>query len=398
MHSMSENIGLRTSDVMPDREDPTILRFTKSIINTHHKQGFEVKTIDVDLEFDSLKEKLSIPVNVVDKNTHVHAVERSIRTIKERIRCTIQSLPFSCIPKLIIEGAVAEATENLNRLPRRGGVSPHLSPLTIVCNAPKLDFNLLKLTFGDYVEVYEDNGFQTNSPNTRGTPAIALNPVYNSTGSYYFFSLVTGRRLNRGIWTPLPMPQWVIDRVNDMGAAEGRPLTTIIDFSIPGDDEMPDLLEHADNDDDSTFVPDDAVCNDDDISLDQDNDVNNSDDTFVEHTPAPGPPLNNHINDQNIPNAANTDENAISFESDSSFDGTTDAGDPDTSITDIAELAALGHPVQNEDVPLASSNGPNLRRSDRLAGRNPLFSLHETNLANVRATSTISNASSQKDY
>jgi len=36
-------------------------------------------------------------------------------------------------------------------------------------------------------------------------------------------SLVTGKRLTRGQWTVLPMPQWVIDRVDEMGAAEGRP-------------------------------------------------------------------------------------------------------------------------------------------------------------------------------
>jgi len=113
------------------------------------------------------------------------------------------------------------------------------------------------LQFGDYVEIYEDNKFQTNSQDTRGILAITLNPVYNSTGSYNFFSLVTGRTVERGSWTQRPMPNWVIDRVNNMGAAEGRPWTTIVDFSIPGKDNMPPLNDFAEDDNNPTYYDDD---------------------------------------------------------------------------------------------------------------------------------------------
>ena len=58
-----------------------------------------------------------------------------------------------------------------------------MSPATIVTNALKLDFNHLTLSFGDYVEVCEDNGFQTKSPNTHGAPNITLQPMHNRTES-----------------------------------------------------------------------------------------------------------------------------------------------------------------------------------------------------------------------
>ena len=147
-------------------------------------------------------------------------------------------------------------------------------------NAAKLDFNLLILEFGAYVEVYEDNQYMTNSSDTRGTPAITLNPTFNSTGSYNFFSLVTGATLVRGSWTALPMPNWVIDRVNDMGAAEGRRLTKIIDFH-PFSDNLPPLPEpDRDTSDDENFIPtledDDSLSNWSDTVEDQRSDGDNS--------------------------------------------------------------------------------------------------------------------------
>jgi len=180
------------------------------------------------------------------------------------VRCTLQCLPFTCIPKGIIVGAVFEAIGKLNRVPRPKDISSTLSPLTIVTNAPKLDFNFLTLTFGEYVEVYEDNEFNTNSPDTRGTPAITLHPTYNSTESYHFFSLVTGRTLTRGRWTPRPMPDWVITRVNDMDAAERRRVSKIIDFR-PFSLDLPPLPELTNDDNKDSDFSLDPIDNDESI-------------------------------------------------------------------------------------------------------------------------------------
>ena len=128
----------------------------------------------------------------------MHLIGRSNRTTKERVRCLTQILPFSCVPTLIIEAVLNDSSQNLNRLPRKSSVSKHLSPLTIITSVPKLDCTKLKSSFGEYAEVCEDNGNQINISKTRGAPAITLSPVHNSSGSYYFNSLVTGHRLARG--------------------------------------------------------------------------------------------------------------------------------------------------------------------------------------------------------
>jgi len=54
-------------------------------------------------------------------------------------------------------------------------------------------------------------------PRTAG--AIALHPIGNKQGSYYFLSLHTGKRVVRYKWTVLPMPAKVIATIHQLAAA-----------------------------------------------------------------------------------------------------------------------------------------------------------------------------------
>jgi hypothetical protein len=49
---------------------------------------------------------------------------------------------------------------------------------------------------------------------TRTVGALALRPADNAQGGYFFYSLVTGRCLQRTHWTEVPMPTSVKDRVH----------------------------------------------------------------------------------------------------------------------------------------------------------------------------------------
>jgi hypothetical protein len=91
-------------------------------------------------------------LNVVTADDHVGEVERSIRTIKERVRTLIHGLPFRRLPKLIIKEMVFAAVKLLNQFPADGGISDTMSPYTIMTGRPSLDFNTLKLEFGSYVK------------------------------------------------------------------------------------------------------------------------------------------------------------------------------------------------------------------------------------------------------
>ena len=58
---------------------------------------------------------------------------------------------------------------------------------------------------------------------TRSIPSICLGPTGNLQGSYYFFSLVTGKVIKRCNWDELPVPQSVINRVAFYAAKSTSP-------------------------------------------------------------------------------------------------------------------------------------------------------------------------------
>jgi hypothetical protein len=57
----------------------------------------------------------------------------------------------------------------------------------------------------------------------RSIPSICLGPTGNLQGSYYFFSLVTGKIIKRHHWDELPLPQSVIDPVAYYANKSGSP-------------------------------------------------------------------------------------------------------------------------------------------------------------------------------
>jgi hypothetical protein len=143
--------------------------------------------------------------------------------MKERARTTIHGLPSKRLPKVMIQALVYHAAKGLNQFPAKNGISDTLSPLTIMTGRANPDYNDLKLEFGSYVQVFEDNT-PSNTTTSRNTGAIVLNPTGNAQGDYFFMSLVTGKRLSRYQWTEIPMTNTVISAVEAMAEKEGQPL------------------------------------------------------------------------------------------------------------------------------------------------------------------------------
>ena len=110
-----------------------------SAITIYTTNGFNIKNINADLEFNCLKPHLPVPMNIIDKDSHVHPAERSIRTVKERARCTVQSLPFSYHPFLLTAAIMYDSISNLNIFPYSNGITNDISPSTFVTGTPKRD-------------------------------------------------------------------------------------------------------------------------------------------------------------------------------------------------------------------------------------------------------------------
>jgi hypothetical protein len=84
---------------------------------------------------------------------------------------------------------------------------------------------------------------------------ICLGPTGNFQGSYKSLNIRTGQRITCRKWTDLPMPQEVIDRVNELGKANGHPeLLTFYDRKghLIGETENPGVSESIDNAHDSS--------------------------------------------------------------------------------------------------------------------------------------------------
>ena len=165
---------------------------------------------------------LGIELNTTSRDEHVPEIERQIRVIKERIRACLNSLPFKCLPKIILVDMLYTRVFWLNAFPPKGGTSPTISPCTLLTGV-KIDFKIhCKLSFGAYAQVHHEE-MPRNSPRLHSTGAICLRPNNNLQGGYKFMSLVTGCKIDHRSWTELPMLQEVIERVNQLGRAEGQP-------------------------------------------------------------------------------------------------------------------------------------------------------------------------------
>lgn len=214
--SISRNIRFGTIEPISNRKQETLLRAIKSILAIYKQSGFRVTRALMDNEFEVLRNDLAdmgILLNEAGRDEHVGDIERYIRTIKERMRATYNTLPFKSMPHRITMEMAKHSVYWLNAFPHPLGVSSTMSPRSIV-TGQNVDFNRhCKYGFGQYVQTHEQHD-NTMIPRTIG--ALVMRPTGNAQGNYYYFSLSSGRIINRTHATPLPMPDDVIERVHTL--------------------------------------------------------------------------------------------------------------------------------------------------------------------------------------
>ena len=141
---MYQNIGLHTAEMLPKRSTDFALKYLHSAIYAHANHRLTISLIDAHLEFSSKETRDLIDIvtmlfNFIDVDAKNHPSERSIRAMKERVFCIIQSLPFQYLPKVIIVSSVHEDISKINRCPLPKRVSFTLSSITIGTNAANFD-------------------------------------------------------------------------------------------------------------------------------------------------------------------------------------------------------------------------------------------------------------------
>lgn len=223
-HTISRNIKFRTVSPIINSTKATLQDNTLAVVNTYRHRGFEVTNIHADGAFECIRQAVApVILNINAADEHVGEVERSIRTIKERVRATVHGLPYKRWPREMIKGVVGFAVKSLNQFPAEDGISDVNSPTTIVTGLPPPDYNHIQLNFGEYVTIFEDNN-PTNTNSPRAVDAIALHLTGNAQGNYFFMSLATGERVSRRQYTKLPLSQRIVDAVEALAATQNQPL------------------------------------------------------------------------------------------------------------------------------------------------------------------------------
>lgn len=229
----------------------TALRVIKA---TYSSRGFTIVAIAADNGFNALLQneafiQLEIPLNLTAEDEHEPYVERFNRTIKEMVRMSLAGTSFKKLPRRMTVEMVYGMIFWYNfRIPE-DYISNTLGPAGIIIGRT-YDFNMLcgeGSKFGEYVQTHEKT---TNTMRARTVSAICLRPTGNTQGSFYYYSLWTGRRLHRRRRTPLPMPQEVVDRVHHIATIQKNPeelAFTRLDGTPFDDDEQQDDVSVQDN-------------------------------------------------------------------------------------------------------------------------------------------------------
>ena len=186
-----------------------------SILDMISSKGFEIKRIEIDPErgLVAIKDQLGVDIAVTGAGSHVAVAERGGRVVKERCRLILSALPFPLAARFT-RYLVMFVVTRLNLMPKPGDGS-NLCPRERFTGRKLMFKRELEVGFGDYAEIWSKPN-QSNSMEPRTISAIALCPVGNDEGSWYFYDIMECTVVQRSQWKILPMPDIVIKILNEL--------------------------------------------------------------------------------------------------------------------------------------------------------------------------------------
>ena len=225
--TISRVIKLVTACEMASTAMRPIVEEVIAVVRMYNARGFKVSAIAGDNAFTAMRNyegftRLNVLYNPTSADEHEPYSERLNRTLKERCRMCMSTLPFDRMPRRMLVEMVYLCVFWLNFYVPEDYISVHMSPGTIATGR-QYDHNKLcgpGTSFGEFVQTHEATD---NTMQPRTVSAITLRPSGNVQGSFYYYSLRTGRRLHRRKCTPNNMPDEIIDRVHAMADRQGSP-------------------------------------------------------------------------------------------------------------------------------------------------------------------------------
>ena len=263
MTTISKGIMFTTVEMMENRKFDTLLDGLLRVIAFYKVKGFKINYIFSDNEFKAMKDALQdggkVDLNCSAPNEHVQAVERNIKTIKERVRSLIHGMPYKRLPKNFKRELIITCITMLNAIPRRASISTEYSPREMV-EGKALDFNKhCRVAPGDYCLVHEER-LATNTMEPRALRAMAIGPDNNIQGSFRFLMLDTARVVTRRQWRKMTVTDEVIDKMHELAKDENERVEILYrgTFYTTADEDGTETDEDPSDSEDEDNVQSDA--------------------------------------------------------------------------------------------------------------------------------------------
>jgi hypothetical protein len=174
--TVSRRIKFVTAEHVPVRTALQLSKHLKRVLEVYGHAGFRVRTILMDGEFEKIKPLLpNVECNTTAAKEQVSKAEQTIRTMKERTRGLLATLPFTHIPRRMKIEFVYFMVLWMNAFPVKSGIFTTYSPRKLLVRW-KLDYKKhCQVAPGTYCEVH-DEPVPTNTMAWRTHEAIALGP------------------------------------------------------------------------------------------------------------------------------------------------------------------------------------------------------------------------------
>ena len=174
---VSRNIKFLTAKHVATCTAKSLSKHLDHVILVYKQAGFSVHTILMDGKFEKVKDELPLVVcNTTLAKEHVSKAERSIRTIKERMRGIVGTLPFKYIPRRLKMEFIYFVVLWLNAFPAKNGILAMYSPQELLVHW-KIDYRKhCQVLPGTYCRTH-DEPVPMNTMTPRTHKCIACGPT-----------------------------------------------------------------------------------------------------------------------------------------------------------------------------------------------------------------------------
>jgi hypothetical protein len=126
---VSRQIKFITAVHVQVRTATSLSKHLTRVLQVYERAGFKVRTILMDGEFEKVRDLMPcVECNTTAAKVHVSEAERTIRTIKERTRGLLGTLPFQHLPRRMKIEFIYFMVLWLNAFPVKNGISSMFSP------------------------------------------------------------------------------------------------------------------------------------------------------------------------------------------------------------------------------------------------------------------------------